>query len=181
MKKIARQLTLLATLSLTAGLSAQTAPADGSHRPDRGGPGGPGGPRGRHGLPILRVLDADKDGVISAAEIVNAPALIATLDTNADGVVSAQELRPARPADAPERPAPPADNSHPRPIIPVMLALDANGDGDLSAAEIAAAAVSLKALDLNGDGTLTRDELRPLPPEGAPVGGRPDGGHRPPQ
>lgn len=172
---------LLATLGLTAGLSAQTAPTDGPHGPGRGGPGGPGGPGGRHGGPIIRVIDADKDGVISPAEISSAPGLIATLDANSDGVVSADELHPPRPADAPERPAPPADDSHPRPIIPVMLALDANGDGSLSAAEIAGAAASLKALDLNSDGSLTRDELRPLPPEGAPMGQRPHGGERPTQ
>ena len=45
-----------------------------------------------------------------------------------------------------------------------MLALDANNDGDLSAAEIANATTSLKALDLNADGKLTPDEYRPLPP-----------------
>ena len=45
-----------------------------------------------------------------------------------------------------------------------MLALDANSDGALSAAEIAKAATSLAALDLNKDGQLTVDEFRPLPP-----------------
>jgi hypothetical protein len=46
----------------------------------------------------------------------------------------------------------------------VMLALDANKDGAISAAEIAGAVASLQALDANSDGKLTRDELRPLPP-----------------
>lgn len=46
-----------------------------------------------------------------------------------------------------------------------MLALDANGDGTLSAAEIANAPASLAALDTNKDGKLTFDELRPLPPK----------------
>jgi hypothetical protein len=83
-------------------------------------------------------------------------------------------MRPARPADAPERPAdapsrkgtpPDADGTQrTRPSDPVMLALDANSDHALSAAEIANATASLKALDANGDGKLTRDELRPLPP-----------------
>ena len=45
-----------------------------------------------------------------------------------------------------------------------MLALDADTDGALSAAEIGNAVASLKALDANSDGKLTRDELRPLPP-----------------
>jgi len=42
-----------------------------------------------------------------------------------------------------------------------MIALDANGDGELSAEEIAAAPQALKKLDTSGDGKLTRDELRP--------------------
>jgi hypothetical protein len=45
-----------------------------------------------------------------------------------------------------------------------MLALDANSDGSLSAAEITNATTSLLALDLNKDGKLTPDEFRPLPP-----------------
>lgn len=168
---------ILVSLSLAAAgtLLAQTsAPSDGPSGPHRRGPGGPGGP-GRGGHPIVRVLDTDKDGEISAAELANAPASIRALDTDGDGIVTLAEIRPAhpahgaqRPADAserPARPAPPANASaHPRPVDPVMLALDANGDGALSAAEIANATTSLSALDANKDGKLTRDELRPLPP-----------------
>lgn len=44
---------------------------------------------------------------------------------------------------------------------PVILALDTNRDGELSASEIANAAASLKTLDKNGDGNLSRDEMRP--------------------
>jgi len=44
---------------------------------------------------------------------------------------------------------------------PVLLALDADGDGELSAAEIANVEAALKTLDANGDGKLGRDELRP--------------------
>lgn len=135
------------------------------------GPGGPGGHHRGPGNPIARVLDADRDGEISAAELANATAAIKALDRNGDGTVSADELRPARPArpaDAPtppaDRPAPPAGRDHPRPVDPIMLALDANGDGELSSSEIANATASLKALDLNADGKLASDEFRPLPP-----------------
>lgn len=163
MKKI-HSVLLVLLLGAAASLSAQgTAPSDAPHGPHRGGPGG----RGVFGHPIVRAIDTDKDGTLSAAELANAPAAIRTLDTNGDGIVSADELHPARPADAPTPPAdaPKHDDAdHPHPVDPVMLALDANGDGALSAAEIANASASLAALDLNKDGKLTPDELRPLPP-----------------
>lgn len=153
------RLLLIAALVTAEILCAQTAPADGPRGPRRGGPGGPGGP-GRI-PPVLRVLDADRNGEISAAEIAQAPAALRTLDANADGTVSSDELLPPRPANAP---TPPAGGSRPHPVFPVMLALDANADGALSATEIANAPASLNALDADGDGKLTRDELRPLPP-----------------
>ena len=49
---------------------------------------------------------------------------------------------------------------------PLMLALDADEDGELSAAEIENAVVALKKLDKNADGKVTRDELRPESPGG---------------
>lgn len=175
--KTPHRLLLVAALITAEIICAQTAPAGG---PERGGPrgpgghGGPGGPGRFH--PVIRVLDADKDGEISAAEIANAPAALSALDADKDGTVTIAELRPAHPArrgtppaDAPARPARPDGASQPptdpsRPLDPVMLALDANADHALSASEIANASASLKALDANADGKLTRDELRPLPP-----------------
>jgi Ca2+-binding EF-hand superfamily protein len=155
-----------AVLTATA-LSAQTGPAGG---PRGGGRGGPHGPS--RGNPVVRALDTDQNREISAAELANASAALLTLDTDKDGALSAAELHPvppAPPADAParpERPARPAfDASRPHPVDPVMLALDANSDGALSAAEIASAAKSLAALDVNHDGKLTLDELHPLPPK----------------
>jgi hypothetical protein len=166
---------LALSLGAATALSAQTTtqtPTDGSHGgPRRGGPGH-GGP-GRFFNPVVRAIDTDKNGELSATELTNAPAAIRTLDVNNDGTVSADELHPARPADAPtppanapQRPTPPTgtDTAHPHPVDPVMLALDANSDGALSAAEINSATASLLALDLNKDGKLTPDELRPLPP-----------------
>ena len=184
---------LFITSLLTAAslASAQPTPPDGEQGPRPGGPGGPGGhggPGGPHGpgrgfgrppagMVIVRTLDVDRNGELSAAEIANASAAILALDTNKDGMISPDELRPVRPADAPTPPAgapgrppggpgrPEGAPGHPRPVDPVMLALDANGDGTLSAAEIANAPASLAALDTNKDGKLTFDELRPLPPK----------------
>lgn len=156
--KPAKLVSLVLTLSGVTLASAQ-APADGG--PRRGGHGG-------HGLPpILLALDTDKNGELSAAEVANAPVSLKYLDLNDDGIYSTAELRPhrpARPADAAA--GAPLHSTRSRPVLPVMLALDANADGVISAPEIANAVASLKALDANSDGMLTRDELRPLPPEG---------------
>ena len=46
--------------------------------------------------PVLAALDADHDGVISAAEIQNAPAALKTLDKNGDGRLTPDELIPPR-------------------------------------------------------------------------------------
>ena len=130
---------------------------------------GPRGLPGPHRPPprLVLALDTNHDGVISADEIANAATSLLTLDQNGDGQLSSDELRPPRPADAP--PPPPDGGQRGRARGPLMLALDANSDGALSAAEIATAPASLKALDANHDGQLTRDELRPLPPAGAPA------------
>ena len=48
-----------------------------------------------------------------------------------------------------------------RPGFPVMQALDANGDGEISAEEMQNAQAALKKLDGNGDGKLDQTELRP--------------------
>lgn len=45
--------------------------------------------------------------------------------------------------------------------LPVMMALDADGDGELSASEIEGAVAALKKLDKNSDGKLSGEELMP--------------------
>jgi Ca2+-binding EF-hand superfamily protein len=74
-----------------------------------------------------------------------------------------------------------------------MQALDRNGDGVIDETEIAQASANLKKLDKNGDGKITREELRPVLPEGQRRGGaggpegdrpnrpRPPGDNPPPQ
>jgi hypothetical protein len=64
-------------------------------------------------------------------------------------------------------------------FMPVLKALDADGNGEISSKEIENAAAALKKLDQNGDGKLTEDELRPQGPPGGRSGfggGRPEGG-----
>lgn len=58
------------------------------------------------------------------------------------------------------------------PKMPLVNALDADSDGEISAAEIANAAAALKKLDKNGDGKLTRDEFMGQRPGGPGGPGR---------
>lgn len=82
----------------------------------------------------------------------------------ASALVIAQEQRPGGPGGGP------------RMVMPIIAALDANGDGVIDATEIANASAALKKLDKNGDGKLTPDEYRPQRPGGrGGAGGGPDG------
>lgn len=64
--------------------------------------------------------------------------------------------------------------------LPLMVALDTNRDGTISASEIDEASRSLKNLDRNGDGTLSAEELRPEFAAAGPSGpGSPDAGGPP--
>ena len=55
---------------------------------------------------------------------------------------------------------PPAGSACPRP--PLLSALDANADGEITADEIENAVAALKKLDKNTDGELASDELMPF-------------------
>jgi hypothetical protein len=80
----------------------------------------------------------------------------------------AQEPKPS--GDAPR---PPRDGERgPRPMPPLVAALDTNKDGVIDADEIVKASDSLKTLDKNKDGKLTLEELRPERPPGQPDGER---------
>ena len=77
-----------------------------------------------------------------------------------------QREREARePGDRAERPRGPEDRGPGRGFgrmqMPLMLALDADRDGEISAEEIKNAVAALKKLDRDGNGKLTQEELRP--------------------
>jgi hypothetical protein len=61
-------------------------------------------------------------------------------------------------------------------MIPVMAALDKDGDGVISSDEIAGAVAALKTLDKNNDGRLDGEELRPAFGGPGGPGGRGPGG-----
>jgi Ca2+-binding EF-hand superfamily protein len=82
--------------------SASASVQEGGGRGRRGGEGGEfGRGRGRGGFadPLVRALDSDHDGTISAPELTRAPVALETLDANHDGQLSRDELRPAPPRD----------------------------------------------------------------------------------
>jgi hypothetical protein len=113
-------------------------------------------------MPVLRALDTDRDFALSPWEIGNAPVALRKLDTNHDGKVTAGEcglhIDPnSVPPLMPEQLRREFMSFH-----PVLAALDADHDGEISAWEIDHAAPALKKLDRNHDGYLTADELVPL-------------------
>lgn len=67
--------------------------------------------------------------------------------------------------------------------MPLMLALDADQDGSISATELTDASKALAKLDKDGDGTLSPEELRPdfsdMAGEGRPRDGKPGSGGPP--
>ncbi len=73
--------------------------------------------------PALAALDADHDGIISAAEIRDSPALLRTLDADDDGRLTVGELLPDPLTVA---------------VAQFIGIFDRNGDGELSSAEWAA-------------------------------------------
>jgi Ca2+-binding EF-hand superfamily protein len=125
----------------------------------------PPGGFGRGGpmrTPAFLALDADHDGVISAAEIANAAAALKSLDKNGDGKLTEEELRPqmggrGRRGDEPgETPAPSADE-----MVKMLMAFDKNGDGQLTRDEVPERMAGLfDRADADKNGILTAEEIR---------------------
>ena len=83
-------------LKQSATASAATDSGGGRRGGREGGRDGEFG-RGRGGGmadPLVRAIDADRDGVLSEAEIARASTALATLDANMDGQLSSDEFRP---------------------------------------------------------------------------------------
>jgi Ca2+-binding EF-hand superfamily protein len=121
---------------------------------------------------VLAALDADHDGIISAAEIANSPAALRSLDRNHDGKLSPEECGQGvadSPAESPQVEGKLDLQFQKRARLefmrfnPVLAALDADHDGESSTSEIQNAAAALKRLDKNGDGKLTQEEVLPGP------------------
>jgi hypothetical protein len=113
---------------------------------------------------VLNKLDADQDRVISQWEIVTSAGPLRRLDMDGDGALNALEcgfsfgLRPVPRVS-------PAFEARARGDFmrahPVLVALDADHDGQISAHEITKSSVALRGLDKNGDGSLSPAEVLP--------------------
>ena len=121
----------------------------------------------------LMAFDKNGDGQLTRDELPERlQGLFDRADTDHNGILTADEIRKAAQSAA----APAARGggegrgggreggrgnfgSFMR-LDPILAALDANGDGVISAEELAAAPQSLKKLDANGDGQLSADEVR---------------------
>jgi Ca2+-binding EF-hand superfamily protein len=127
-------------------------------------------------VPILRALDTDHDGTISAKEIEEAPEVLLALDKDEDFKLDPEELG-YHPRLAKVIPPPPGKPVYRKlsPELarraeldymrrePVLAALDADHDGVISMSEIQNARAALKRLDRNHDGALSLAEVMPDP------------------
>jgi hypothetical protein len=102
--KTTTKFTLLAT---TLGFSAWmvVANAQDAQRPQRPNPDRPEGRRPM--MPLIRALDTNQDGEISADEISKAAESLKTLDKNSDGKLTREEYMPPRPPGGPGGPGRP--------------------------------------------------------------------------
>jgi len=113
-------------------------------------------------MPVLRALDADRDLTLSPREIGNAATSLRELDADRNGKVTAEECGLYVNANLALLPMQAQLRRQFIGYHPVLAALDANHDGEISASEIDRAAAALSRLDRNHDGYLTPDELVPL-------------------
>ena len=112
-------------------------------------------------------FDKNGDGKLTRDEVPERmQGVFDRADSNQDGVLTADEIRQnAQSQAAPGgnrggREGGRGDGMSFMRIDPILAALDSDGDGIISAAELSNAATSLKRLDKNGDGQLTKDEVR---------------------
>ncbi|MGC1274288.1 MAG: hypothetical protein WBC44_11325 [Planctomycetaceae bacterium] len=149
---------------------------DGDRGPGRGGRGGFGSGGFRMPpLPVMRALDADENGELSAEEIGNAAKALKTLDKNGDGKLAGDEIRPQFGPGGPGGPRP-----DPAQFVNRMMENDANKDGKLTADELPERMRGMvDRIDENDDDAVDKAELEAMARrfgEGRGPGGRgPDG------
>lgn len=106
-------------------------------------------------IAAMLALDTDGDHVISSPEIRNAAAALGSLDRDGDGALDTSESI--------GRDIIPVVRMRLMGNLPLLVALDADHDGIISAGEIRNAPESLSAMDRNHDGRLAAEELLSFP------------------
>jgi Ca2+-binding EF-hand superfamily protein len=119
---------------------------------------------------LFERLDRNADGKVTVDEVPEErremlERMIERGDKDGDGAISLEEFKATverrKPGDAkPKKPQTPARTAGFGPMRPgLFLALDADGDGQLSGSEIEAAPAVLRKLDADGDGALSPHEV----------------------
>jgi len=114
----------------------------------------------------LMGFDANKDGRLTRDEVPERfQGLFERADANKDGVLAAAEIRQSAAQQDQSSPSTRGGAREGRGGFtfpdPLVTALDTDHDNVLSASEVSAAAKALLTLDRNGDGQLTADEIQP--------------------
>lgn len=131
--------------------------------PGAPGAGGfPGGPMAMiQMLPIMKVLDSDQDGALSATEIANASKALVQLDKDGDGIISVEEMRPDL-SKLPGGLAGPGPNGPGNGAMmgKMFETRDSNGDGKLTGDEIPERMRDrIGMVDKDGDGSISKSEF----------------------
>lgn len=170
------------TLSLCVALSLAQA-QDEPRRGPEGGPRREGFGRGPRGFLFgFMLLDSDRDGTLTPAELDAAPTVLAKMDKDADGKVTTDEMRAwmmeNRPRGGPGGPGGPRGEGFRRgaeggreggrggasvvdDTVKTLMGFDANGDGKLAKSELPERMQGMMdKADENKDGFLSQDELR---------------------
>lgn len=143
---------------------------DGTLSPEECAEGGEHGPSANDMVKTLMAFDKNGDGKLQRDELPERMrGLFDRGDLNQDGVLTLDEIRKLARNEQASRPheieGDPATRKRTEAmimrVVPVLFALDADHNGEISEAEIRNAPAALKTLDKNGDGRLTDDEVSP--------------------